>query len=262
MTSPREIRRSWAAEAMLALVPEGLRPSVARVMTDDGWYDIPEPEGGRDPLTDPPTGRDILSQGAEPHQLPVSRYLEVLPGQNPLKPVIREMETGRIVAGSGRYPKANNPAAVGAASAWKRSKSYREALEKAITYEDEEARFSLERLIEDAFDAAEGSPQTVKCPHCRKDGLVAFKKDGNLIFKLIELLVGKAPQTIEVKGDINLKLQEVMNARQEAAVIYMPKEEWEARERRLMEAGIINPQWLEGEYREVSDPSEKQTLVD
>lgn len=226
---------------MLALVPEGLRSRVTRVMIEGSYEDIP-----------------VLDSG-EPGDF---MALEVLPGQNPLRPVIREVATGRLVAGSGRYPNANNPAAVGASTAYKRSKSYREAIEAVIQFENEDARYSVERLIDDAFDAAEGSPTTARCPHCHKDGLVVQKKDGNLIFKLIELLVGKAPQTIEVKGDISHRLVEVMNATGPATVITMSKADWEAREASLIAKGVIDPEWLEGNYRELPAPSAARAASD
>lgn len=257
MNNASDVRRSWAAEAMLALVPEGLRASVRRVKVEGQWVEVDDIREQRDPNV-PPTGRDMVPLGFNTPLMP-ERALEVMPGQNALKPVIREIESGRVVAGSGRYPMANNIGAIGAATAYKRSKSYREAIESLIPFEDSDARFSVERLIDDAFDAAEGSPQTVRCPHCNKDGVVAFKKDGNLIFKLIELLVGKAPQTIEVKADISARLAEVMNARQDAKVIHMTREQWEARETRLIADGTIDPEWLEGEYKEI-DPSEKGSV--
>lgn len=259
------IRRSWSAEALLALVPMDLRPYVWRVKAEDEWVEVPDirprNDGAyleRDP-NEPPTGREMVPSGVDGVVL-APRTLEVLPGQNPLKPVIRTSEDGRVVAGSGRYPMANNIGAIGAATAWKRSKTYREAIEKIIPFEDPDARFTLERLVEDAFDAAEGSPQQVKCPHCGKVGITAFKKDGQLIFKLIELVVGQAPKTVEIKGDISVKLQEVMNARDDAAVITMSKEEWEGREARLLASGVLKPEWLEGEFREVEDPTEKVNL--
>lgn len=222
------VRRSWGAEALVALVPEGLRAAVKRVQVEGKWVDLEDPEG------------------VEP-----AAWLEVMPGQNPLRPVVRNVENGRLQPGSGRYPAANNPAVVGAVAAFKYSKSYREALEAAVPFQDPDARFSLERLIEDAFDAAEGSPATGKCSHCGKTSVVTHKKDPNAIFKLIELLVGKAPQTIEVKGDISVRLQEVMQARVEAPVLYMTTEEWTRRQEALIADGTINPEWIEGSFKEV-----------
>lgn len=240
-------------------------------MAEDKWVEVPDTRPRNDLGLDgdlvltpdpdePPTSRDMIPVASGLEAVPLAdRNLEALPGQNALKPVIRETATGRLVAGSGRYPMANNPASVGAAAAWKRSKSAREALEKAIPFEDPEARFSLERLIEDAFDAAEGSPQQVRCPHCGKQGVVAFKKDGQLIFKLMELIVGAAPKTVEVKTTLDVRLQQVMSERTVVpTVVTMSREDYEARQVSLLAKGVLSEDWLgeDAQYREV-DPSEK-----
>jgi hypothetical protein len=233
------VSRTWDVEALVALVPADMRDAVKRVQASDGaWV-----------------------------ELDAHGTLEVLPGQNPLRPVIRyasdlddSTKRGQIVPGSGRYPNANDTAVMARSTAFKRSKSYRDAIEAAIPYDDPEARHSLEQLIETAFEAAEGSPQTVVCPHavdgCKEKHVVAFRKDGNLIFKLIELLVGKAPQTVELKGDLNVTLQEAMNARSAPLeILHMTPEEAQARKRQMVEQGIIEPEWVgeevEGEFREV-----------
>ena len=46
----------------------------------------------------------------------------------------------------------------------------------------------------------------MNCPHCGEGGLVAFKKDGNLLFKLLELLVGKARET----QDLNVRSESLV----------------------------------------------------
>lgn len=128
--------------------------------------------------------------------------LEVLPGQRG-KPVVRRADNKRIVKGSGRPLRANDPAHVGTVTAYKRSNSYREAMETLIPmFPTADARKSFEGMIDLMWEAAEGSPQQVECMHCGKKSAWAFKKDGALLFKMIELLSGKARETkdINVEG--------------------------------------------------------------
>ena len=136
-----------------------------------------------------------------------SGELEVLPGQRDNKPVIREVATGRLVPGSGRYPRANDPAQVGRLTGYKHSKNYREGFELLFPLDGDESKSgSLAWIAKQIREAAEGSPQRVNCPHCGEGGLVAFKKDGTLLFKLLELLVGKARET----QDLNVRSESLV----------------------------------------------------
>jgi hypothetical protein len=119
------------------------------------------------------------------------------------KPVIARANTQRIV--TGKYKNSKDPVQASKDSAYKRTKSYREALEHIIKVEgpaDKKGTFAW--LVEQAFAAAEGSPIHVMCPHpelCpekNRKHLIVQKKDGNLLFRLIELLSGKAKETQEV----------------------------------------------------------------
>jgi hypothetical protein len=137
-----------------------------------------------------------------------AREYTVQPGQNPLRPVVRNLE-GKLVRGSGRYPNANDIAKTARLTGYKKSKTYREALEHLVPLEGgEEKRGSFAWWLKEAYSAAEGSPQRVECPHeeCDQRHLVAFKKDGQLIFKLIELLSGKARET----QDLNIKSESLI----------------------------------------------------
>ncbi len=131
----------------------------------------------------------------------------VYPGQNPEKPVVLD-EKGRLVKGSGRWPNANDPAWTGKVSGYKKSKSYREALETLVPLEgDEQTRGSFAWWIEQGMQAAEGSPQRIECPcGCEYKGIYAFKKDAQMIFKIIELLHGKAREAM----DINVKSEQLV----------------------------------------------------
>ena len=140
--------------------------------------------------------------------------LEVLPGQRVDKPVVREAATGKLVKGSGRYPRANDPAQLGRLTAYKHSKSYREAVENLFPIDGDESKpGSMAWLAKNIREAAEGSPQTLTCGECGATSLHAFKKDGLLLFKLLELLAGKARET----QDLNVRsesLVAVLNTRE------------------------------------------------
>lgn len=140
--------------------------------------------------------------------------LEVLPGQNPAKPVIREVLTGRLVKGSGRYPKANDAAAVSKATAYKRSSSYRQGLELMIPLEGDETKVgSFPWLLKQAIEEAQGYDYEVRCPDCDTPVHVYKKRNAMFLFKFVEMLAGKARET----QDLNIKsesLVAVLNARE------------------------------------------------
>lgn len=133
--------------------------------------------------------------------------VEILQGQDPAKPVIRDARTKKLMEGSGRYPRANDSAMVGRQFAYKNTTEYRQAFEALFPAGgDVSERGSLAWWFDQAWAAAEGSPQYVDCPHpesCpekNKKHVVAFKKDAALIFRMIELAVGKAPQTVNINS--------------------------------------------------------------
>jgi hypothetical protein len=128
--------------------------------------------------------------------------LEVLPGQKG-KPVVRDAQTKRIVKGSGRPLRANDPASVGSKAAVRRSNSYREAVEQMISLiPGGEGKKTFEDLFDVLWDAIEGSPQTLECKSCGEKNVYYMKKDAATAFKLYENLVGKARETkdINVEG--------------------------------------------------------------
>lgn len=170
---------------------------------------------------------ELLVEGlkASPHtavldEYPVERVavgikvgpVEVMPGIQPDKPVIRDARTKHLLPGSGRHrPKEKEPEkAVTPVSDYRKSIQYREAFEQLFPAGgDPDERGSLAWWFDKAWMAAEGSPQLVACPHPemhqdKKSGPInhvhAFKLDGALIFKMIELAVGKASQSININA--------------------------------------------------------------
>lgn len=196
-------------------------------------------------------------QAVEDLELDAAGDLLVYRGERPEKPVILDAETKRYVKGSGRRHGANDIGAISRATAIKRSASYREAFEKTIAplrADNPEAAFSLERLIEVAFSAAEGFPQEVDCGHpeahtraAERKHVVAFKPDMNIVFRMIELLVGKAKETIDANINITTKrLEYLMTVRDTPqAVYYVTEAEQRERYETMVREGIIEPDWVD-----------------
>lgn len=210
--TPREIREDNRREQLIALAPERYRADI------------------------------------------IEGRLEALEGQNKDKPVIRVLATtyyvdgkqfgkGQLLPGSGRYPNANNPAVIGRENAYKLTTTYREAIE-ALTPIDGgvDVRGSIAWWFDQAWQAAEGSPQLVTCTSCGHKWNHAFKKDGGLIFKMVELVGGKAKETKEINvRDIEMK---ALLERREVDVFVHEIDPGEAAARRRLLSTI------EGEFTE------------
>lgn len=144
----------------------------------------------------------------------IAGELELLPGQNPSKPVIREAETGRLVKGSGRYLRANDPVEVGKATGYRKSKSYREGLELMISLEgDPDKVGTFPWLLNQAIDEARGYDLDIDCPECGHTVHTVKKRNAMFLFKFIEMMAGKARET----QDLNIKsesLVAILNARE------------------------------------------------
>lgn len=137
--------------------------------------------------------------------------IEVMPGLDPDRPVLRDARTKRAVEGTGKHlPKPPPSTQAVVAPQYRDKVEYREAFEKLFPAGgDIDERGSLAWWFDKAWLAAEGSPQFVDCPHPeahidKKDGplkhVTAFKLEASLIFKMVELAVGKATQTVNVNA--------------------------------------------------------------
>ena len=169
------------------------------------------------------------------------------------RPVIVEAKNNHIK--HGRYITANNPGIVSQQTAFKRKKSYREMQQVYIGTEPgehEKQIISLKEVIDALWDAANGSPQLVRCPHPELhppgskvplEHVVAFKKDPNALFKLYENLVGKATETtdINVNQTALVRLLQDTTPLSNLVVIDLPPDQVYEK-RRLLEAGDVDTQ--------------------
>lgn len=188
--------------------------------------------------------------------------------------------TGRA-PGAGDPIVASKAAAV---VSFKRTASYQEAMDLLMSVDaPATVKGSFAWLYEKAMWAAEGAPQQVKmpCPHwypvdaqgqatcqtyedtgryrCKHNHdyppcqdadhaqrVMVLKPDGTLIFKLLELKHGRAKETVEVTGRIDV-FAEVMEARDTPFLVYDITPEQEAAQSRAVD------EVLEGDFRELTE---------
>ena len=183
--------------------------------------------------------------------------LRAEPGKDRNKPVLIDAATGRLAKGTGHRPGGQH-GALGEMSkkyAYKRRKGFREALETIISSEEDPTKpmtlgWLINRLIEDAG----GGPVNVSatCPECdTKFKVEAYRKgDPMVLFKVAELLVGRARET----QDLNISAKHVYAMLDERVAVTelrvhaIDPEEVAARRLALQAAPM-----LDGDYREVDD---------
>lgn len=150
----------------------------------------------------------------------------------------------------GRYITANNPAVISKQTAYKRKRGYKEMQQIFIGTEPGEHELqiiSLKEVVEALWDAANGSPQMVKCPHPELhppgsrvplEHVVAFKKDPNALFKLYENLVGKATETSEINVNQStlVRLLQDTTPANDLVIIELPPDQAYEKRRLLEEA--------------------------
>lgn len=162
---------------------------------------------------------------------------------SPDKPVIIRRSGHKIVAG--KYKQSSDIGLISKQTSYKRTLSYRQMLEDLVPIDgDENKRGSFAWCLKQFFIACEGSPQMVPCPHpdtCPDGGgkhVVAFKREAAPMFKLIELMAGKAKETQEV--NVNSKqLIALLNdpvPLSELTVIDLPPAEAMERRKLLLES--------------------------
>ncbi len=102
--------------------------------------------------------------------------------------------------------------------------------------------------------AIEGAPQSIKvdCPHpetCTAKNtkhVLAWAKSPDPVtgFKLIELLAGKAAQTVNTNTHIEADIRVLEHRTADVVVYDMSKQTAEQRRQRLVDAGVIEAEWV------------------
>ena len=136
--------------------------------------------------------------------------LHAYPGKDRNKPVIRDAVIGALVKGTGISPRAVDIDRVSQETAYKRTKTYRQALEEAIpASSDPNVRRSVGWIIARLEEAMVGGMVQVPadCPECGTHFKVdAYRKpDTYAAIKVLELVHGRARET----QDINLNMNEL-----------------------------------------------------
>lgn len=167
------------------------------------------------------------------------------PGRIPEAPVLRDATTKRLVKGSGQVSRANSPESMNRSRA---AAEYRGKLYEMIpTDATPEQRLSFERLLDDLYDAANGSPQLVDCPHadCGKKHAYAFKKDAGTLYKIMSNLAGEALRT-EESHKTEVRIEALMQLREQpVGLIGLTVEEAHERQQRAIREGVIDATWSE-----------------
>lgn len=209
--SPPEIREANAQEALLALLDEPVR---AMVLSGEAY---------------------------------------VVAGKKPDRPWVRKTGTHTVV--QGQSPNVPDSAEMGKRTAPKQTATYREALESFLPmFKTDEEKLSFQRLVEKVMWGVEGAPQKVSfpCPHpetCPKGGkdhVFAWvgKPDLAVGFKLIELLAGRAAQTVNAtikSTNINVELE---HRTFDVRLYDMSTQTAQERMDALIESGAVEREWL------------------
>jgi hypothetical protein len=200
----------------------------------------------------PPNAPELLEIVSEEVRQGVARgEYEVLPGKVGSKPVIRYADSKQFVpdVGSGQYPGAPDLGAIAKNTAFMKSKPYREAIEALTPLGvGPEVNGSLAWWHAKAMWAAKGAPQEVNCQHegCDKKHLVAFKPDGALIFKFMEMIIGKAPATVDMTVDGQLQVLSQVLTQRDIQVTILEHDPSEA----IKRSKLIDLQFSDAEVRE------------
>lgn len=177
-----------------------------------------------------------------------------VPGRKPDRPWVRRTDNHRVV--QGQSPAVPNPAETGKRTALKQTASYREALETFLPmFADGDDRKSFERLVDKVIWGIEGYPQEVAfdCPHpdtCPRGGkkhVIAYvgKPDLAVGFKMIELLAGRAAQTVNQNIKTTSVSLELEHRTFDVRLYDMSTQTAEQRREALIEAGVIEREWLD-----------------
>lgn len=174
--------------------------------------------------------------------------LLVFEGKDRAKPVLRDAATGVLVKGTGLTVRAVDVGKISQETAYRRTKSYRQALEESVpASSDPKKRLSVGWIIEKLEQAMVGGMVTIKalCPECEHKFTVdAYRKpDTYAAIKLLELVHGRARET----QDLNINMTELHKILEERT----PSREISIR--------VIDPaeaqhrrEVIEGEYHEVT----------
>lgn len=228
MASVPEIREANEQERLIALLP----PEIAEKVTSGEYY--------------------------------------VVPGKRLDKPWVRRSDNHRAV--QGQSPNVPASKETGERTGLKQTASYREALETFLPmFETDAQKLSFQRLVEKVMWGVEGYPQEVRfpCPHpehCNAvrnkggDHVVSFVSKPDLAtgFKLIELLAGRAAQTINQNIKSSSVSVELEHRTFDVRLYDMSTQTAEQRKEALIEAGVIEREWLEKviDVREVASDAD------
>jgi hypothetical protein len=170
--------------------------------------------------------------------------------------ILVDAKTKQYVKGTDRPAGSPDMAAVGKANGFKNTNAYREAWQSMFNLAGEQGGVGFEELMDKLWWAANGAEQLVECAHdgCGKRHMVAFKPDAKILFSMVESMIGRASQQVEVNGavgHVHAVLREAAeNASASGVEVWSvnpqdPEGEAERRKIALLESGDIEADWFE-----------------
>ena len=161
-----------------------------------------------------PVSAEVIAGLADETRTNIERgWLTATPGRNPLKPVLRwtaRNDLGKVAGSLARgtgVTETHVDGENGRKSGYKRSRPYRDALQHLIPVEGAAEEFgTFAWLVTQGLKAAEGGTQQIslKCNGCGETQKhdVYKRPDSNAIIKLIELVHGRAKESVEIDANV------------------------------------------------------------
>lgn len=171
---------------------------------------------------------------------------ELLQGYDPERPVIRDVKTKKLQKGSGKYPRAPRFQDISPKYSYKRTKTYREALESLIPiFPDKDAAHSFNELVERFFEAISNDERAARCEHpgCSLKHLWIPNVDPGAIFKMIENLAGKAVESKKIEIENTVDITEYRTY--DVTIHGISLDAAAARKQDLLDSGIIDAEYAE-----------------
>jgi hypothetical protein len=168
--------------------------------------------------------------------------------------ILVDATSKKYVKGTDRAVGSPDMAEVGKANGYKNTTAYREAWQTMFALAGEAGGVGFEALMDKVWWAANGAEQLVACTHdgCGKRHMVAFKPDAKVLFQMVESVIGRASQQVEVSGQVG----HIHDILREAANDDSPIEVWsvnpqdpqgesERRKQNALDAGVVEADWFE-----------------
>lgn len=192
--------------------------------------------------------------------------IQVLAGEDPKKPVIRDAHTKRAMKGSGRFKRGDKPA-VPPELAYRETTEYRERFSQLMIEGDVDEYGSDAYIYDQAMKLAAGVPTEVDCPHPelhtsdlrRRNGpvkhIVIQVPDKTTINNLLRMKFGNAPTQININKKEHRLVESLEYRVHEVRLQGFDTAEADTRKQLIEGFGYELESPLEGSFAEVETPA-------